>query len=143
MATILEFMSEDHDRLDAVFEQFKRLKADDRERMKALFADFKTGLLRHIGWEEDILFPIFEKATGMRDSGPTAVMRMEHRQIEKVLEEIASRVLSGELAGIETLQNDLLEVLGSHNNKEEGILYPATDNLISDEEKERVIARLI
>ena len=143
MATILEFMSEDHDRLDGIFSRFKKLNADDPARATAPFTDFKDGLLRHILWEEDVLFPIFEEATGMRDSGPTAVMRMEHRQIEKILEDIAGKVLEGERVEIEALQNDLLEVLGSHNEKEEGILYPAIDNLIGEQEREKVIARLI
>lgn len=142
MVTILEFLSADHDRLDAIFTRFGN-EAEEQNRPQALFAEFKTGLLRHIVWEEDILFPIFEEATGMHDSGPTAVMRQEHRQIEKILDQIEAKVLDGERGGIDTLQNDLLGVLGPHNDKEEGILYPAIDNLIDDPERERVLARLI
>ena len=141
MATILEFMSDDHNRLDAIFDELagEATPAGASE----LFADFKAGLSRHIGWEEDILFPIFEDASGMHDSGPTAVMRMEHRQIEKVLEEIDLKVSEGELTALGGLQKDLLAVLGPHNDKEEGILYPATDEMIDDAERQQVIAKLI
>jgi regulator of cell morphogenesis and NO signaling len=142
MATILEFMSVDHDRLDEIFEGFKKLKQDDIDGAKTLFLDFKAGLEQHIVWEEDILFPIFEEGTGMRDTGPTAVMRMEHRQIRSFLEEIGEKVLMGELQEIDEAKTGLLEVLGSHNQKEENILYPAIDSLTSEQEKEQAITRM-
>jgi len=142
MTTILEFMSVDHDRLDDIFEGFKKLEADDIDGARTSFLDFKTGLLRHIAWEEDILFPIFEQETGMRDAGPTAVMRMEHGHIKKYLDEIAEKILAGELEGIDEVKTGLLEVLGSHNQKEENILYPAIDSLTSEHEKEKVIEKM-
>jgi len=36
----------------------------------------------------------------------------------------------------------LLEVLGSHNQKEENILYPAIDNLTNEQEKKQAIERM-
>ena len=137
--TILEFMSEDHDRLDNLFEEFNKLRKSDISRAKPLFLNFSTGLQAHIAWEEDILFPIFERATGMRDAGPTAVMRMEHRQIKNFLEAISGKVLADEL---DELSIKLLEVLGSHNMKEENILYPAIDDLTNEQEKKQAIERM-
>ena len=60
---------------------FKKLK-DRIMRGKECFEKFKFGLHRHIAWEEEILFPLFEEKTGMTDGGPTFVMREEHRQIK-------------------------------------------------------------
>ena len=142
MTSIFEFMSADHDRLDNIFEQFKNLKKDDISGAKTLFLDFKAGLQNHIVWEEDILFPLFERGTGMHDTGPTAVMRTEHRQIKNYLEEIDKKILVGDLAGIDAAEIALLEVLVSHNQKEENILYPAIDNLTSEQETEQAIARM-
>ena len=142
MTTIFEFMSMDHDRLDNLFEAFKNLKKRDSSGAKKSFLDFKAGLQTHIVWEEDILFPIFERETGMRDTGPTAVMRMEHSQIKNLLEEIGQQVLAGDLEESDEAETNLLEVLGSHNQKEESILYPAIDNLSSEQEKEQAIAKM-
>jgi regulator of cell morphogenesis and NO signaling len=142
MTTIFEFMSVDHDRLDEIFEGFKKLSEDDIDGARKLFPDFKTGLLKHIVWEEEILFPIFEQKTGMHDTGPTAGMRMEHGHIKNFLEEIGEKVLAGELQGIDKAATGLLEVLGPHNEKEENILYPAIDNLTSEQEKAAMIARM-
>jgi iron-sulfur cluster repair protein YtfE (RIC family) len=135
-------MSVDHDRLDGIFEGFKKLKQDDIDGAKTLFLDFKAGLEQHIVWEEDILFPIFEEGTGMHDTGPTAVMRMEHRQIRSFLEEIGEKALDGEFEEIDEAEIGLLEVLGAHNQKEENILYPAIDSLTSEQEKEQAITRM-
>src|SRR5574341_1194166 len=88
MNKVFDFMAQDHDRLDDIFKNFRTVKNEDLKKAKPLFHDFKIGLQKHIVWEEEILFPIFEKKTGMYETGPTAVMRMEHRQIKDFLEKI-------------------------------------------------------
>ncbi len=142
MTTILEFMSVDHDRLDNIFSELLALGAGDGERAQALFGDFRSGLERHIVWEEDLLFPIFERATGMRDAGPTAVMRMEHRQIREILEQIDQTLRAENPTAIGQPANALLEVLGSHNQKEEHILYPAIDNVTDEQERQQAIDQM-
>lgn len=140
MNTFLAFMSTDHDRLEDIFKEFKKRRDSNRNEAKRLFHDFKIGLQKHIVWEEEILFPIFEQKTGMHDSGPTAVMRMEHRQIKSFLEEIHKKLLADELEGIEAVEADLLEVLRLHNQKEENVLYPAIDNLVNEQEREEAFS---
>lgn len=142
MTTIFEFMSIDHDRLDAIFGDFKNLKRSDPSGAMKLFLDFKAGLQTHIAWEEDILFPIFERGTGMNEAGPTAIMRMEHRQIKDFLGKIDQIILDAGLKGGDEAEISLLQVLEAHNQKEENILYPAIDNLTSVQEKEQAITRM-
>ena len=36
---------------------------------KEAFKEFKLGLQRHIVWEEELLFPIWEEKTGMVEDG--------------------------------------------------------------------------
>ncbi len=88
MTTILEFMSIDHDRLDSKIRTYSADKLVDIERAESIFLSFKSELERHIIWEEDILFPVFERKTGIKDGGPTSVMRTEHIQIKNHLQEI-------------------------------------------------------
>jgi len=61
LGLILEFMSKDHDRLDVIFAAFQKANVIDPEQAKSLFDNFETGLRRHIVWEEEILFPVFEE----------------------------------------------------------------------------------
>jgi len=140
--TILGFMSANHAELDSIFDEFMKQQDNDVAKAMSLFHNFKVGLQKHIVWEEEILFPIFEKETGMRGSGPTEVMRMEHRQIKEFLEEIHTKLLGGGLEGIDGPENDLLDILGLHNEKEENILYPSIDDLLNDVEMRKVFTEM-
>lgn len=70
----------------------------------------------------------------MAEGGPTQVMRTEHRLIGDCLEAIHRKVL-GQNPDSDKDEQRLLELLKSHNMKEERILYPSIDQVISDEER--------
>lgn len=142
MNKVLDFMGKDHDRLDGIFQQFRNLKLNSLSKAKPLFHEFKIGLQRHIVWEEEILFPLFEERTGMRDTGPTAVMRMEHRKIKEFLEKIHNNLSPKDITKLNELENGLVEVLTAHNEKEENILYPWIDNTLNEEEIKEVFEKI-
>ncbi len=124
----------DHDRLDQLLESYRRLKRADFPVAKQAFREFKFGLQRHIIWEETILFPLFEEKTGMRDHGPTVVMRAEHREIGRRLEALHDKVRRHD-PDSDREEQGLLQALAAHNQKEENVLYPAIDRLATAEEK--------
>jgi iron-sulfur cluster repair protein YtfE (RIC family) len=133
-ATVQAAFAQDHDRLDRLLDTFRRLKRVDFAKAKEAFREFKTGLQRHILWEEHILFPLFEEKTGMRDYGPTVVMRAEHREIGRRLEALHDKVRRQDVDS-DREEQDLLQALFAHNQKEENALYPALDRLSSEEER--------
>jgi len=125
---------QDHDRLDALFTTFQQQKRKDMAKAKEAFVEFKFGLQRHIVWEEDVLFPKWEENSGMAEGGPTQVMRTEHRIIGEFLEAIHQKVqASNPDSNLE--EQRLVDVLKSHNMKEERILYPSIDQVITDQER--------
>lgn len=133
-STVQALLAHDHDRLDQLLETYRQLKRVDFARAKQAFREFKFGLQRHIISEETILFPLFEDKSGLRDRGPTAVMRAEHREIGRRLEALHDKVRRQDVDS-EREEEDLLYVLAAHNQKEENVLYPAIDRLASAEEK--------
>jgi regulator of cell morphogenesis and NO signaling len=139
--TIREFYEQDHDRLDELFKTFQQLKKSDFAKAKEAFKEFKSGLQRHIVWEEDLLFPLWEEKTGMSEGGPTFVMRGEHRQIGQQLEAIHDKVAEQNPESDQEEQG-LLNILGSHNMKEERVLYPAIDQVTNEEERETVFRKM-
>ena len=139
--TICEFYEQDHDRLDELFKTFQKMKRSDFAKAKEAFKAFKFGLQRHIVWEEDVLFPLWEEKTGMSEGGPTFVMRAEHRQIGQQLEAIHGKVAE-QNPDSDQEEQALLDLLGSHNMKEERVLYPAIDQLTSAEERETVFLNM-
>jgi regulator of cell morphogenesis and NO signaling len=139
---ITEALAADHDRLDALEEQaFRHFAANDVTRAQGAWAEFSFGLLRHIRFEEEILFPAFEEKTGFAPThGPTGVMRGEHREIERLVDAIG-RAFTGDGTALR-LRNELHRVLGEHNMKEERMLYPGTDQCLGPAERDALVARI-
>ena len=127
----------DHDRLDGLLVNFQTWKRSNFEQAKEFFKEFKFGLQRHIVWEETILFPLFEEKTGFYHAGPTEVMRAEHRRIGACLEALHEKVRRQDPES-EAEEAALLGALEAHNQKEEMVLYPMLDRLLSDAEKQEI-----
>ena len=138
-----EALSWDHDRLEALeAAAFEKRALGDLQLAHDLYAEFAAGLKRHIGFEEQLLFPAFEEKTGMPPTaGPTAVMRAEHREIEALLGEIEARIADA-AAPVESLRRSFHAVLEDHSLKEEQILYPTTDHLLGEEEADRLVTKI-
>ncbi|HET7295135.1 MAG TPA: DUF2249 domain-containing protein [Vicinamibacteria bacterium] len=140
---VTEALAWDHDRLDALLSRTFDARAAGRlEDARRLWPEFERGLTRHIRFEEELLFPVFEEKAGLSSNqGPTAVMRAEHREIQMLLEGIG-RVVGASGPAAEKLRAELLRVLGGHNDKEELVLYPGTDGLLSPEESDELVGRI-
>ena len=139
--TVTAFYRKDHDRLDELFKNFQQLKRSDFAKAKEAFKEFKIGLQRHIVWEEELLFPMWEEKTGMIEDGPTPVMRFEHSQIKQLLDAIHQKV-EGQNLDTDQDEQALVNLLSSHNRKEERALYPAIDNVTSTEECAAVFSNM-
>ena len=139
--SVSEFMGKDHDRLDGLYQSFKIIKQEDLKKAQAVFVEFRSGLERHIGWEEEILFPSFEGRTGMFEAGPTVVMRYEHKQIKDYLKQIQDQI-DKENNQTEDLEKSLMNVLTTHNYKEEAILYPWIDTSLSAADCQQMLAKM-
>jgi len=140
--TVTEYLQTDHKRLDNIFNKFlEDVKDKNWDKASKDFREFRIGLKRHIRAEEDILFPVFEQKTGMHEGGPTAVMRMEHKEIQELLDKILSATDSKDSAQIPNTTNALVNILTDHNMKEEHILYPESDEFLSEAERSEVVKK--
>lgn len=141
--SVTEYLEADHRRLDGILSDVERLAATGAYRdAAARFAAFSSGLDRHIDVEEQILFPVFESATGMT-SGPTQVMRAEHVEIRDWMR-VATESLAWEDAErLAEAIGGLTQTLSAHNMKEEHMLYPMTDRAMhGDEQRRALVSRL-
>ena len=140
-ASVATVLSLDHDRLDGLFGAMRQATAAGRlSDATSHFAQFRAGLERHIRIEEDLVFPAFERLARMpAEAGPTAVMRVEHRAIERLLAAVGDKLAQGRDASGEAAE--LQRTLEAHNMKEESVLYPMTDSLAGpDGARELVLA---
>ncbi len=141
--SVSEALAWDHDRLDTLEQEaFAARARGDYATAADIYRTFTLGLRRHIGFEEAVLFPEFEDRTGLfANAGPTAVMRIEHREIEAHLTEIEGTI-GDPAADPDTPRRAMHLVLGEHNLKEERILYPGTDRVLSEAERDDLVRRI-
>lgn len=143
LRAVNEALSWDHDRLDALEARaFAARGKGDHDEAKAIYAGFAHGLRRHIRFEEEILFPEFETRAGFSpEVGPTAVMRDEHREILRCLDRIEAGI-GDATASVDSSRHTLHAVLGNHNLKEENIVYPLTDQALTADQRDALVARM-
>jgi len=123
LSEINQYMTQDHRSCDELFAAAEEVVNDEKwDEANTQFASFEQAMERHLGMEEETLFPEFEQVTG-NTMGPTQMMRMEHQQMRVAL---ASQDTDGYLGVSETL----LVMMQQHNVKEEQILYPMTDQAL-------------
>lgn len=103
-------------------------KAEDTARA---WRRFEASLRRHLAQEEEVLFPAFEQTTGMTDAGPTFVMRSEHTQMRGLLDQMAAALERGEAQELLDLGDTLLLLIQQHNQKEEHMLYPMSEQALA------------
>ena len=139
---VAEALGWDHDRLGALEAAAMEAWGGGETRAAAsLHLRFVFGLLRHIRFEESVLFPEFERVSGMpADRGPTAVMRVEHRTIEALLADMRDAAARGVRPAGPT-SADVRAVLHLHNVKEENVLYPMLDRALDPRESDALVFR--
>jgi iron-sulfur cluster repair protein YtfE (RIC family) len=126
--TVTALLQADHQRLDAVVDAVRaRASEGSFGEARERFVGCATALRRHIDVEEQILFPAFEAATGMKGGGPTFVMRREHVEIRRLLDVVAASLEGTDVTSVAEASEALVALLGAHNRKEEHVLYPMTD----------------
>jgi regulator of cell morphogenesis and NO signaling len=139
--SIRDFFRHDHERLDRLLVEFRTSKRTNFARAAEVFRAFTAGLKRHIRWEEEVLFSAFETDDENRTSGPTVVMRAEHRKIEEALQRLDDCVRDGN-PDCDEDDARLLEILQAHNFKEERVIYPLVDRILGAAEKEALLHRI-
>ena len=94
--------------------------------VKMLVSELET----HFCTEEEVLFPAFEDATGMR-GGPTDMMRREHEQMRDLLGRLSQAHADRDADAFGGDAEALMILMRQHNLKEENILYPMCDNALT------------
>ena len=125
---IHRLLVEDHRRLDALLE---RATAEPGRINPTAYAEFRTGLLKHIGMEEKILLPAVQRLRGGEPLPIAATLRLQHGAIAALL------VPTPTLDVIATLR----VVLSIHNPLEEDAdgMYESCEKVLGNEVDELLV----
>jgi len=124
------FLADDHARLDALLQ---RAVAEPGSIDRAAYAEFRAGLLKHIGVEEKILLPATQGARGGEPLPIAAKLRLDHGALAALLVPTPTPQI---VAAIRT-------ILTAHNAVEEGPggVYEVCEQLVG-QEADTLLARL-
>jgi hemerythrin-like domain-containing protein len=133
MGLISDYMNRDHKHCDDAFARAEDMAAaSDWLGLTRDGGMFLREIERHIGLEENLLFPAFEERTGMT-SGPTETMRMEHQQMRGMFAQMRAAIDAKDAAIYLGVSETLLILLQQHNMKEESMMYPMLDQSLGDD----------
>ncbi|MFN7064992.1 MAG: hemerythrin domain-containing protein [Aquificaceae bacterium] len=130
MYSITQYLTEEHRRGDSLYSKLEELVQRERwQEAEEAFKEFSEDALTHFRKEEEILFPEFERTTGIT-MGPTQVMRIEHAQARELIERMKGYIDNRDKRGFLSVADTLMILLQQHNLKEEQILYPMCDQYL-------------
>jgi hypothetical protein len=114
------FLTEDHARLERLLDAAVAARGGVD---LATYAEFRRGLLRHIGIEEKLLLPAAQVADGGAPLAVAARLRLDHGAIAALLVPTPSAAI------VATLRH----ILARHNALEEGVggMYATCDRLLT------------
>lgn len=134
METISSYMQDDHVLIDGIAERaVAAAAARDWDGFARDGTQFLRRLRRHIEMEERLLFPAFEERTGMTAGGPSVQMRVEHEQMQPILQRMEAALVARDATGFQLSTKALFDILVPHNQKEEQMMYPMLDEAMGAE----------
>lgn len=142
--TVASVMSADHYRLHELWREFE--SASELCQIDAVhhrLGELSLGLRRYIDIEEAVLFPLLEAQTGIDGDGAIGAMRSEHREIERVVDQLDKLRLTRDCATILQAFDQPVEPMAlfrSHYRKEEAVLYPLMDMVFSHAEERELLS---
>jgi hemerythrin-like domain-containing protein len=124
-------LEDEHQRLDATLADLElALRSGDSDTVRAQLATFEAGLNRYVHGEERVLFPVLEALFPTR-FGPTARMRREHRSLRKLVAAVWESLARGDRSRGTRMLGNLRSVFLLHLAKEEWIVYPLLEQVVS------------
>jgi hemerythrin-like domain-containing protein len=130
---IKQFMAQDHRDCDQFFANAETaVFKEDWDMAVRAFNEFIQAMERHLGVEEEELFPAFEDATGVV-KGPTEMMRMEHEQMRGLISEMRDALEQQDSSDYLGTADTLLILMQQHNMKEEQMLYNMMDQHLPED----------
>lgn len=139
MKDILNMMNSDYNATDQLFARLNgKSKYPD-----VILHELKNRLKRHFAWEEQVLFPEYEKKAGAMGKQIVSRPKGEHQHIQNVLiEDIEKQINSTSTPDAANTLSGLIEILQMHKEMEQDIFYPWFEKNLNGHEINQLVERL-
>ncbi|HVN86895.1 MAG TPA: hemerythrin domain-containing protein [Candidatus Binatia bacterium] len=141
MTQTIDLLSSQHQDVLARLDTVESTLTNGAAATVAGFASFLAGEVgQHFDLEEQALFPVLARHIGS-DSGPLAVMNAEHARFRELLADLCAAVRADDSAAQHAHAIELIELLRAHIAKEDHVLFPMAQRLLSPAEHAEVNER--
>ena len=124
---LYRYLSDDHDRLDGLLQ---RAMAKPGVIDMEPYAEFRSGLLRHIGMEEKIVLPAIARLQGGRQASNAERLRLDHGALVALLVPPPTASIILTVSSILQVHNDLEEQEGGLYQLFEQLAGPETEKML-------------
>ncbi len=143
---ITELLVKEHRAIQEELRQFEAvLRKFDEPRIRETMRFFDEQVILHRRKEEEALFPALVPYLGL-EGGPVACMLAEHQDEKNKLRIISSALQKPMAAGtkkeILTAGDYIFSLLNAHIMKEDNILFPYAESILSTQEKNQVAEKM-
>jgi regulator of cell morphogenesis and NO signaling len=142
-ASVDDALTDDHVQLDGLFRRVRRAVELQDPAAESARSEFERRLMRHMSWEEDVLFPSLRAAQARYPEKKIESLVIDHARIREKLHDLGEAIRSREWTAASPAVDDLWVLLEGHNRDEEKGVYTDADRLISEEERRRLVSSWI
>lgn len=143
----IEELKKEHEKIKLMLKVLDKICQKLRKKEKVDFSDFERILKFiknfadkcHHGKEEDLLFKELEKAGVPKEGGPIGVMLSEHDLGRNYVKEFEGRIKEKNSEKIIENAQNYIKLLTQHIEKEDNILYPMADKILSENKDKELI----
>jgi len=138
---LADFFREDHDRLERMFDEFCAARSLGLAAARSRFREFEVATRRHLEWEDNLLFPVYEARAGFPGHREINDMWDEHDHLQELIASIRQKLANQDLA-LEPEVTQLTDLMEMHHTKEEVVVYGLIDDTITDADRDKLFAQL-
>jgi len=141
MNSVDDALGDDHARLGALLEELIRAVSAASPAAQALLARLTRGLLHHMAWEDQALFPAVKALGSAKERRSIESLEIDHERLRETLQRLETALAAGNHVASGPLVNWLKMLLQGHNYDEEHGVYGEANRLINEEERRNLIER--
>ena len=120
----MDSLTEEHRRCDVLLAAVEEsLQRGEWAAFRVRLAALRDGLLAHFVFEEEELFPEFERRSGLHE--PTADLLLQHRRMREILDALAAVSPAHDPEGCRAELGTFALLYRQHKETEEQLMYPA------------------
>lgn len=136
-----DVLGADHRRLDGLLDRIAEALASRSGAAGASVSDFERSLVRHMDWEESVLFPAVRERTSAAGRRSLESLEIDHERIRETLAALRNAVGDGSWDSAASHLDRLRVYLQGHNYDEEHGVYVEADRLFDEGTRRELLGR--